>query len=485
MPSLFPAKLKFCYGVGHVLNDLTAAMWFSYMLIFMHKVVAFTNVNAGFIILAGQIADALATTFVGYQSDTTVNVKYGRRKIWHLLGVICVAISFPFIFSLCISNCANSSPSSLMIYYIPFVVIFQFGWASTQISHLSLIPEITTCEQGKVELNAYRYFFTVLSNLIVFGVCFTLFQMNNTGTEALTKADAFKFQVLAVSMVGLGLLFMIIFHVGVKEEPVGSLYSVSYGDEEATSLAASIQSVSCQKTIKSWFKTPLFYQVGWLYMMTRLIVNVSQIYISYFVLDSLKLPKSSIAIAPAIIYVSGILASILAKLFNRKLGLKLTYLLGLCLITASSVWFYELEELSSRFKFEAYGATVFLGMGGSTLLIVSLAMISEMIDKNTDTAAFVYGSMSFLDKISNGGAVMIIQYLQPCKSIPICCKDCQEYFRYIMSLVPGSCAVLALICLLTLIKSPFGSFKKKEKNFQNTKYGSLDSKFERNSTIQS
>ena len=156
MPSLFPAKLKYSFGVGHVLNDLSAAMWFSYMLIFMHKVVAFDNINAGIIILAGQIADAVATPFVGYQSDNTVNVKYGRRKIWHLVGVICVAVSFPFIFSLCISNCVNSPQWSLMIYYIPFIVVFQFGWASTQISHLSLIPEITTCEPGKVELNAIR-----------------------------------------------------------------------------------------------------------------------------------------------------------------------------------------------------------------------------------------------------------------------------------------------------------------------------------------
>ena len=29
---------KLCYGVGHVLNDLCAAMWFTYLLIFFNKV---------------------------------------------------------------------------------------------------------------------------------------------------------------------------------------------------------------------------------------------------------------------------------------------------------------------------------------------------------------------------------------------------------------------------------------------------------------
>ena len=30
-----------------------------------------------------------------------------------------------------------------LIYYIPFIVIFQVGWASTQVSHLSIIPNLT------------------------------------------------------------------------------------------------------------------------------------------------------------------------------------------------------------------------------------------------------------------------------------------------------------------------------------------------------
>ena len=70
-------------------------------------------------------------------------------------------------------------------------------------------------------------------------------------------------------------------------------------------------------------------------MFTRLIVNITQIYISYFVLDTLKLDKNAIAIAPAVIYLSGILASIIAKRLNAKLGLKWTFFFGLCLICGS------------------------------------------------------------------------------------------------------------------------------------------------------
>lgn len=36
----------------------------------------------------------------------------------------------------------DSDQYAQMIYYSGFVIIFQFGWAAIQISHLALIPEL-------------------------------------------------------------------------------------------------------------------------------------------------------------------------------------------------------------------------------------------------------------------------------------------------------------------------------------------------------
>ena len=71
-------------------------------------------------------------------------------------GTVSVLLSFPFIFNQCL-GCDLSTPEWVgLIYFIPFIVVFQFGWAATQISHLSLIPELVSCEHAKVELTAYR-----------------------------------------------------------------------------------------------------------------------------------------------------------------------------------------------------------------------------------------------------------------------------------------------------------------------------------------
>ena len=147
---------KWSFGVGHILNDLCASMWFSYLLIYFHKVVIFNNVGAGIFLLIGQVADGLATPIIGIESDKTSNTAYGKRKKWHLAGTIAVALSFPFIFDLCIYDCANNPRWTLYFYYVPFIVMFQFGWASTQISHLALIPDLASNTNQKVLLNAIR-----------------------------------------------------------------------------------------------------------------------------------------------------------------------------------------------------------------------------------------------------------------------------------------------------------------------------------------
>ena len=73
------------YGTGHILNDMCASMWFTYMLLFFHNVIQLSNTNAGLIVLIGQIADGISTVLVGVLSDIDYNIwiyiKYGKRKV--------------------------------------------------------------------------------------------------------------------------------------------------------------------------------------------------------------------------------------------------------------------------------------------------------------------------------------------------------------------------------------------------------------------
>ncbi len=137
------------------------------------------------------------------------------------------------MFNLCIT-CENSPEWARFLYYAPFVVIFQFGWAATQISHLSLIPQLTTSDDERVALNAIRYAFTVMSNLFVYGMTYLLLRFSSLSSSQtplglllgdgedpdnnLSPADAPKFMHLTFIICGVGLVFQVIFHIGTNEK---------------------------------------------------------------------------------------------------------------------------------------------------------------------------------------------------------------------------------------------------------------------------
>lgn len=153
-------KQKFCYGVGHVFNDLCIQAWFTYLIIFFNKIVKISATGTGYIFLSSQIADAISTPFIGYGCDKSlskrITKKYGNRKIWHLLGSAGIALIWPFVFSPCLL-CNEESPDWVPVaYYCFFAALFSVGWPMVEISHLSLIPHVAKRPKDAVELSAIR-----------------------------------------------------------------------------------------------------------------------------------------------------------------------------------------------------------------------------------------------------------------------------------------------------------------------------------------
>ncbi|KAF1385486.1 hypothetical protein PFLUV_G00108280 [Perca fluviatilis] len=442
---------RLCYAAGHFLNDLCASMWFTYLLVYLHSVLGFQSTYAGVLLLIGQIADGVCTPLVGYESDRIACI-YGKRKSWHLLGTICVVVSFPFIFNPCLACNDNTPQWARILYFSPFIIVFQLGWAATQISHLSLIPELVSSESAKVELTAYRYAFTVVANITVYTVAWLLFHFQSKQnvdpdiTDNLGQVDIPLFRTLALIMLGIGALFSLIFHVGTKEKGSASR------SEDQLLIPFPSQEVLPRPIFqwKHWLKEPSFYQVAFLYMCTRLIVNLSQTYISVYLTDSLMLPKNFIAIIPLVMYVSGFVCSLAMKPVSKLIGISITYLVGLLLVLGFATWLFVDKSMGAE---RIYGAAVLLGAGSATILVMSLSMTAKLIGEQTQSGAFVYGSMSLTDKFANGLGVILIQSIRPC-STDVCCPDCVWFYRDVMAMVTGGVGVAAALCLFTLLICP-------------------------------
>ncbi|KAK2898464.1 hypothetical protein QQF64_032314 [Cirrhinus molitorella] len=452
-PVTLPACRRLTYAVGHFFNDLCASMWFTYLLVFYHSVLGFKDTNAGALLLVGQIADGICTPLVGYESDRTSGCgKYGKRKTWHLVGTISVFASFPFIFNPCI-GCDEKTPQTTgLIYVIPFIIIFQFGWAATQISHLSLIPELVTCEHAKVELTSYRYAFTVVANITVYAVAWLLFHFQSQSLEDpsisqnLGWGDVPTFRYLAFIIWAIGIVTSVIFHVGTKEERVQPQETEEPGKSQLP-IPGSSQISGPLLQWKHWLVEPAFYQVAILYMCTRLMVNLSQTYIPMYLTNSLSLPKNYIATIPLVMYISGFVSSLAMKPANKLIGTYMAYFVGLVPVMVFSFWVLVDTNMGPR----VYGAAVLLGAGSAVILVMSLSMTANLIGDQRQSGAFVYGAMSFTDKVANGIGVMIIQALHPCQTPD---SDCKWFYRSVMVIVTGGVAAVAALCLSTLLIWP-------------------------------
>ncbi|CAD8120093.1 unnamed protein product [Paramecium sonneborni] len=207
------------YCMGHMLNDLSAACWFNYLLFYLKRII---QVDFGsYAMLSGQVADALATPLVGYYSDRT-KTSIGKRIPWYIGGYFVIIFSFLPVWNgnlLLDWMGVQDNVVVQAIYYTVFPAVFNFGWASLQISHMSLVPSLTCSRSRRDKLNSIRNTFQFIAVLIVYVTALIFFQLANS-TEGTDSAQAFQY--LSLICVAIGTATSVFFIVQINEPKLTS-----------------------------------------------------------------------------------------------------------------------------------------------------------------------------------------------------------------------------------------------------------------------
>lgn len=103
-----------------------------------------------------------------------------------------------------------------------------------------------------------------------------------------------------------------------------------------------------------------FYQVAAVYMPTRLFANISQIYVPLYLHDSLKMPATSLATIPLIMYLSSFQVSLVIDKINKKLGRKIAYSIGVILGVCACIWIW-FGKGDTFIYYEIYPVALLLG----------------------------------------------------------------------------------------------------------------------------
>ena len=155
-----------------------------------------------------------------------------------------------------------------------------------------------------------------------------------TTAQSINSSEAYIFRNVALICLGVGGVSSLVFHLTVKvrshdetNQNATTLNTTNNADKkldsedmqrpasfknmstEVTKDISVPQDISSQHqdmmTIKDWFSEPQFYQIGCLYMFTRLFVNLTQVFIPFYLQITLQLKAMYVAVIPLVMYLSG------------------------------------------------------------------------------------------------------------------------------------------------------------------------------------
>jgi Na+/melibiose symporter-like transporter len=220
--------------------------------------------------------------------------RWGKRKPWYVMGFLFVIPCFMGIFAYpdfvnkrtdCgkepIELCPVADETLQHVWYITLPALFNVGWASVQISHMSIVNTLSLSNRKRDKLSNNRNGFTFAANIVVLASALIMF------IYVPVKIDQFRY--LAYICLGLGAITSLFFIFTIGEIELGKRAdSADMKYKKATMQTEQFNKYILEqeeknnglgekkgKDWKDWLKEGSFYVHGMVYMAVRIAVNVT------------------------------------------------------------------------------------------------------------------------------------------------------------------------------------------------------------------
>lgn len=144
------------YGGGCFFIVTTFAMYYLVNVIGLHPVLA------GLIPAIGKFWDAVSDPMMGYIADNTPQNRFGKRRVWFLVSIIPIALSFIIIW---FPTGIESQAGKFIFYTIAYIIFFTVSTVS-YIPYAALSAEITKDFSERNKLNGSRLMFSFIATLL-------------------------------------------------------------------------------------------------------------------------------------------------------------------------------------------------------------------------------------------------------------------------------------------------------------------------------
>ena len=221
--------------------------------------------------------------------------------------------------------------------------LFNVGWASVQISNMSLVINITASQQRRDRLVSGRNAFTYIAGIGILILMLALFAIVSDPTQ--------QFYIMVYSVTAVGVVCSVMYLIGVPEIALSKksdYHDKAYqakkkqleGDSEGTPLLSGrsdqVEEIDTStkpmneqadkpkkgKTAGDWLKDGSFYLHGGIYMFVRLAMNLAMsvipFYLTYVLGVAEPSPENGSPVIVALVPLVSFLCSALFSIFAYK-----------------------------------------------------------------------------------------------------------------------------------------------------------------------
>jgi GPH family glycoside/pentoside/hexuronide:cation symporter len=424
--------LKTRYGVADLgFALITSAIQF-FLLFYYTDVAGIDPAIAGLALMVGKLTwDAINDPLFGYLSDRTRS-KFGRRRIYMIIGVVPLGIATWIMFSL---PTGLTGVSAFLAVLFTFLLVDTFH-TMTSVPYYAMTPELTRDYSDRAGLTSIRMIFSVLGYIL--GAALTtilvgIFESKGLDTRAAWSATGAFFGVVAVTAI-------LITTLTIKE--IGEM------EGEPSQLPPV-------KAIGTSFKNQPFVKLMIAFILSSFSFTILTALVPYFITYQLNM-GDQVSYVLLVMLVSIGIFLVPAKMISDRINKGPAYALGLFIASIAVMTGYFLPHQPTPL---IYVIAFIAGMGFSVQWVCPWSMLPDVIEYDEKMTGerregIYYGMWAFLSKFTGALGIAVSGWaLSWFNYVPNAEQTSQALFgiRLFFSIVP---AVVILISLPILIRYP-------------------------------
>jgi GPH family glycoside/pentoside/hexuronide:cation symporter len=423
---------KFRYGLADLGFALIGSTMQFFLLFYYTDVAGINPALAGVALMVGKLTwDAVNDPLFGYISDRTRS-RFGRRRIWMLLGAIPLGISAWIMFSL---PQGLSGASAFLAVLLSFWLVDSFHtMASTP--YFALTPELTRDYAERASLVSIRMIYSVVGYIL--GAALTtilagIFHSSGLDLRQAWSATGAVFGTIAVATT-------LVTAITVKERP---------------ELAGEPSRLPAVKAVLISFKNRPFIILVIAFVLSSFSFTVLTALVPYFLQYQLDMKDQVSFVLLAMLLTIGIFL-IPAKLISDKINKGPAYALGLFIASVAIMTGFFFPRGATPL---IYVVAIVAGIGFSAQWVFPWSMLPDVVEYDEKMTGerregIYFGLWAFLSKFTGALGVAVSGWaLELFGYVPNVEQTTRALFgiRFFFAIVP---AVVILISLPFLIWYP-------------------------------